>query len=385
MPKSGTQRLTFLLIPFANVRPHTEKWHTVRVAPVKSLITATLPDETRCKLKLQSYNCIIDSYWLCSKQQHCLHRVVFFVKGTTYYPQIAMVVADKPEERTFLSLKRRGSDMDFSYWVLRTRIREEQFRSGLSAPSSWSEVTLTLPKTLVEDECPIELRQVNCVPFVQRNRTRLQLCLINWTSQIIARDVTRTNCRYWMKGDLFLPIALMIGLRHCLPFPVSIRGHKICIVLSALTNGMSWTSASFVFSASSSILWLAGHRHCHCQDQWRLQSSASRPSHGLADYRASTYSDRHSRKARQVLQERFVDAYCLSYVRVPWVFLFLTSQKTKTTWCNVQFVFKSCHMYYDNHPIGKETTYNSDRTNSFSSVPLWQRPFEAISPLNSIA
>lgn len=137
MSKSGTQGLSFLRVRYANLKPHTEHWFTICLAPVTSIITATLPDETRRKLKLQLYHCFI--FTLFRRLVRASYTGIVF-NATTYSPRISMVVADQPEERSLLALKRRDSDMECSHCTLRTRLREEQSCSGtLSAPSSSSD------------------------------------------------------------------------------------------------------------------------------------------------------------------------------------------------------------------------------------------------------
>lgn len=94
--KSGTQGLTFLPVRFANLKPHTEKWHTVGLAPIAPLIAATLPDETRRKLNLQ----LLQRFTVMMFRSTIKwFYTSFVVHSAKYYPRFGIFVADQPEER----------------------------------------------------------------------------------------------------------------------------------------------------------------------------------------------------------------------------------------------------------------------------------------------
>lgn len=66
--------------------------------------------------------------------------------GCTYFPLVAMLVDDQPEERTLLSLKRRDSDMDCTHCMLRSRIGGTQHRHQTQVVSSSSDEHVTAPR-----------------------------------------------------------------------------------------------------------------------------------------------------------------------------------------------------------------------------------------------
>lgn len=62
------------------------------------------------------------------------------INGSTYVTWFAMFVADKPEERTVLCLKRQDSDMDCTDCVLQSRVRSsQQSRTSMLQSSSSDE------------------------------------------------------------------------------------------------------------------------------------------------------------------------------------------------------------------------------------------------------
>lgn len=120
MSKSGTQSLTFVRVSLSSLHPHSEQWHTIRIAPTSSSIPTALPLQRRRQLKLQLL------HWFMFRIFRTTTLASFsgiIVHCSTFYPRIAMLIADQPEERTLMSLKRRYSDMDCSHCMLRPRIR----------------------------------------------------------------------------------------------------------------------------------------------------------------------------------------------------------------------------------------------------------------------
>lgn len=110
MSKSGTQSLTFLRVRFSNVRPYTEEWYTVGLAPSPTSIPATLPDDTRRRLRLQLIHRFI---FLMLKAIISASYTEFVVAGRTYYTRVAMLVTDQPEEGTLVSL----SSGEIPIWI----------------------------------------------------------------------------------------------------------------------------------------------------------------------------------------------------------------------------------------------------------------------------
>lgn len=51
LAKSGTQGATFIRVRFSNLKPHTETWYTVGIAPSSATISTNIPDEKRRRFK----------------------------------------------------------------------------------------------------------------------------------------------------------------------------------------------------------------------------------------------------------------------------------------------------------------------------------------------
>lgn len=121
--KSWTQVVTFINVRIANIRPHYENWFAVEVAPTHTSIPSTLPDEKKQPLKLQVLH---RSIFVMFRSLIRPSFTGFVENGCTYFPQLPMVIVDKSEEWSLMSLKRLGSDTDCSYLTLRSRIRTVQ-------------------------------------------------------------------------------------------------------------------------------------------------------------------------------------------------------------------------------------------------------------------
>lgn len=110
------------------------------IAPTARSIPGIFPDEKVRHFKVQLLQRIIFVLFKRLIQSSCNEVVV---GGTTYVPLISMLVADQPEEHTLVFLKRCDSDMDCTYFVLRSTLRTDhlQLQAQLQANSSDDDAT----------------------------------------------------------------------------------------------------------------------------------------------------------------------------------------------------------------------------------------------------
>lgn len=135
MSKSGTQSLTVIRVRFGNLRPHKEKWLTLGIAPTTTSIPSTLPDQRRLQLKHQLLQRFIFRMMRSLVQAS---YIGFIHNGSTYFPRVAMLIADQPKERTLLSLKRRDSFTHSCMCTLTSRIMPQQNVPRTPNPASSS-------------------------------------------------------------------------------------------------------------------------------------------------------------------------------------------------------------------------------------------------------
>lgn len=123
LTKLWTQSATFLRVWFISIKQYTEKWLKIGIAPTARTIPSSVPNARRGQLRLSLLQRFI---YICFKKrnQACFNGFVF--KGYTYITRVGMFVADQPEERTVIALKRNDSDMDCSHCTLQSRIRNVQ-------------------------------------------------------------------------------------------------------------------------------------------------------------------------------------------------------------------------------------------------------------------
>lgn len=101
------QYLRLIRVRFGNVHRHTETWFPVEISPTHTSIPSTLPDESRWHLKLQLLHRFLFSMF---KSLMRVSYSGFVEKSSTFFPLLAIIIADHPGELSLLSLKRRDRD-----------------------------------------------------------------------------------------------------------------------------------------------------------------------------------------------------------------------------------------------------------------------------------
>lgn len=119
LSKSGTQSASFFRVRFSNIRPVSDCWFTIAIAPTTSTIPSSLPYETKRRMRLELYQRFIFRVF-CDMITASYSGFPYL--GDMFFPRLAMIVADQPEERALLCLKRRDSFMDCTHCTLPSRI-----------------------------------------------------------------------------------------------------------------------------------------------------------------------------------------------------------------------------------------------------------------------
>lgn len=133
LSKPGTQGENFMRIRFSNLHPYSEQWSTISIAPNTQSIPVSFPSERRRALKLQLFHRFLYMVLMALLSASFSGAVI---NNATFFARVGMIVADQPEERTLLCLKRRDSDMDCTHCVLPSRIRSMASRHRSTVSSS---------------------------------------------------------------------------------------------------------------------------------------------------------------------------------------------------------------------------------------------------------
>lgn len=174
LAKSGTQSAHFFRVRFSNVRGYSETWTTIGIAPTSAVLPHHLPPAAKRRMKMQLIHRFV---YRMFKDLIQASFTGFVLDGQIFTPRIAMYIADQPEERSMLSLKRQGSEMDCTHCSL-----PSQFPS--SAQHQLSDQPIAATDTDTDEDAPSSHRRRS-----SRKNTNMELSRTCHPRRSVSRTV----------------------------------------------------------------------------------------------------------------------------------------------------------------------------------------------------